>query len=127
MVRKGNSYKMSDEVPFTTDSSSVVMKPLSSTDNPNDLSYVNYSFNAEEIDQVKPYENGNTFPMSEKVNSKVTTEVRWKNLEVFVNGLKGPKQILKSVNGYASNLEMMAIMGPSGAGKSTLLNTIAGT
>lgn len=87
------------------------------------LSYVNFSFTPNDGDELQATVIDSPV---RSTSSHIMTEVEWRNLDVFVNDRNGSKQILRSVNGYVNNTQMLAILGPSGAGKSTLLNTIAG-
>lgn len=85
---------------------------------PRPFSYVNPSFASEEANHLKVCIDNCVDPSnSNRPNQQqVITELQWKNLDVFVQDRKGPKQILRSVNGFVDNTKMMAILGPSGAG-----------
>jgi ABC-type multidrug transport system fused ATPase/permease subunit len=141
MFRQGQSYDLnlghgpsdptqnaSDPPPNHTVPSAEV--PMS---HPLALSYVNFSFTANEDAELQESvtDAPTALPVANRFTNdftgkRIMTEVQWRNLDVFVQDRRGPKQILRSLNGYVNSKQMMAILGPSGAGKSTLLNTIAG-
>ncbi|XP_066251768.1 ATP-binding cassette subfamily G member 4-like [Euwallacea similis] len=54
-------------------------------------------------------------------------DIQFQDLTYTVpQGKRGPKLILRSVNGHFKPNQLTAILGPSGSGKSTLLNVLAG-
>ena len=50
----------------------------------------------------------------------------WEGVKYSVKTKKGPKEILKGIDGGLGGGELCAIMGPSGSGKTSLLNVLAG-